>query len=532
MLGFGPISQTPLSSQIIWALFVLSYSELELDESVTSIRAATMPFITRASDTPPNQPFDGTLEGDIRIDRSITGGSGGYGGFAESISEISLINSSAIYDELASSVSVNGQDVRMSVGEVTGRDTVEPYAAFAVFANMKAERMTISRQHVVIELRDPSLVLSEETVQQTVYGGGGGADGDLEIAGKRVPFGDGVVFNATPTLVIGADAVWQFNNGAVTSIQGVKDGGVYLTFSADFATLSLLLAATISPGYYSTCTALGYFRLGGTSFKAITVDFTGLRLTTSDIIENVALTSASLSASQLDSASFDDLNVDQPATVGYYLDSNSSESCAEMFTKLMHGIGGWHGMTPLGQLQLKLFVEPDAVIVSGSYDTNAGDLLDIDRTALPTDVDPPPHRRRVMYARNWTVMTDLFGIVSELDPARAEYLKTPSKLTFTSEDAGAAIRADYPQAPDPDPVEAFFAYEVHAQAEADRLLELYSSGFFAYRAVIKNALFLHQPGQVILVTDDRLGLDDGKYLRLVSTIDDTSAGSTEVIGFG
>lgn len=531
MLGFGPISQTPLASQFRWALFISSYVEFTLAESVTKIYAATMPFITRATDTLPNQPFDGTLEGSIRIDRSIPGGSDGYGGFSESISEISLNNASAIYDELAGSVSVNGQDVRCSVGEITERDTVEPYNGFSTFAQMKAERMTISRQHVVIELRDPSLVLSEKTVQQTLYGGAGGADGDVELIGKRVPFGDGVVFNATPTLVIGAEGVWQFNDGEVTSVQGVKDGGVYLDFSADYGTLALLRAATIPGAEYATCIALGYFRLGGNSFKQMTVDFTGLRLTTSDIIKNVALTSASLMTSQIDSASFDALNTDQPATITYYLASDSSETCAEMFTKLMRGIGGWHGMDQFGVLQVNLFVEPEEISVA-DYDTSGGGLIDIDRTALPTDVDPPPHRRRVTWARNWTVMTDLFGEVSELDPALAEYLKTPFKLATTSHAAGIAILANYPQAPDPEPIEAFFAFEPDAQAEADRRLELYASGFFAYRCVLRNALFLHQPGQIILVTDDRLGLDDGKYLRLVEVIDDTAAGSTEVIGFG
>lgn len=200
MLGFGPISVVPVSSQFKWRAYIYASAEVITEVLITKLFAATMPFITRSTDTPANQPFDGTLGSSIRIDRSIASGSGGYSGFSEAISEISLINASGIYDALAGAVSINGQEVICAVGEYVGRDIVDPYAAFAVFANLRAERMLISRQSVRIELRDPSLTLSEETVQQSVYSGGGGANGGDEIKGKRKPFGDGVVFNASPVL--------------------------------------------------------------------------------------------------------------------------------------------------------------------------------------------------------------------------------------------------------------------------------------------------------------------------------------------
>lgn len=530
MLGFGPISDVTVSSiEGEWRTYFYAYSTLTLEEIFTKIYAATAPFITRATDIPPNQPVDGTLLASIRIDKSIASGSNGYGGFSQSISEIALINSSGIYDELASGISLNGQIVICSVGEMTGRDTVEPYAAFAPFAQLRAERMVITRQQLTIELRDPSLVLSEQLVQRSVYGGGGGADGDVEIIGKRRPYGDGTVFNATPILVIAQEGVWQCNDGAVSAITGVKDGGVYLTSAGNFASLALLRAATIDSGEYGTCNAEGYFRLGGASFKQVTVDFTGLRSTTADIIRDVA-TAAGLSAAQIDTASFDALNIRQPAPVSYYLDASSSQTAAEMFSNLMRGIGGWHGMNVNGQLQVQVFDAPDT-IATAMYATAGGDLAEIDRVPLLNGLDPPPRRRRVAYARNYTTMTDLFGEVSFDDPALAEYLKTPYKLAATSDAEAAEIVADWPQAPDPDPTEAYFVNAVDAQVEAERLLELYSSGLLPYRAKIKNALFLHQIGEVIWVQDNRLGLDDGKYLRLVEIIDDTGSG-TEAIGLG
>jgi hypothetical protein len=129
-------------------------------------------------------------------------------------------------------------------------------------------------------------------------------------------------------------------------------------------------------------------------------------------------------------------------------------------------------------------------------------------------------------------MTDLFGEVSFDDPALAEYLKTPYKLAATSDTDAAEITASWPQAADPDPTEAYFYYEVDAAAEAQRLLDLYTSGLLPYRAKINGALFLHEIGDVIWVQDNRLGLDEGKYIRLVEVIDDTNAAATEAVGIG
>jgi Concanavalin A-like lectin/glucanases superfamily len=756
MPGFAPISSRLISAQPHQALYVLSTASITIITSgIDTLYAATIPFITRVGDIPANQPFEGTLEPTLRIDRSIVT-SEGYGGFAENVSELSLINVDGFYDGIVDLISVNGQAIRCSIGEVTGRSIVAAYQTFELIMNLTGERIRMERNHVVIEMRDPALTLQTETVQQRIYAGTGGIEGGTEIAGKRRPFGDGVVFNATPTLVIAAELLFQFNAGPVASVQAVKDGGVQLTFFADYSTVSVLRQATggndsftkillhgdgadasttftdsnvggsahtwtaagnaqidtaqskfggasmlfdgtgdwittpdhadfalgsgdwtidgffnvaggagtfrwlcgqgdgtinanrgvmiflngsnnitgavhiggvenginsttaftttgwhhvalvrtgntlklfidgvqeggnttisgsinhpatvfgvgvegsvagsswngwidefrlsvgvarwtqnftppsvafatsLQPGFYSTCIAEGYFLLGGVGFKTITVDFTGLRLTTADIIENVALTSAGLTISDIDTSSFIDLNNSQPANVGYYLDSESSETCAEMFTKLMRGIGGWHGMTPLGKLQVRRFERPTG-IASTFYDTSGGNIVEIDRVALPQGVDPPPHRWRMIYGRNWTVMTDLFGQVSQNDPAMADYLMSPYKLASTSESQSMQVLAEWPNAPDPNPIESYFALVIDAQNEANRLFQLYTIGLTAYRFTLKNALFVHEIGEIINVTDSRLSLDTGRYVRIVQLSDDVSSMTTEVIGFG
>lgn len=535
MLGFGPLLTRPIAALPELSAGVYSDTTIVAEDSAAqTLCAATAPFINRSSDTPANQPFMPTLELSLRVDRSIARGDG-YGGFAMNISELSLINADGEYDDDVDEGSINGQDIVISIGEMLkddphGAAVVAPFADFETVCTLKGQRWWVNRQRVTLEARDLAVVL-DVPVQTSLYAGTGELEGGEEIKGRRRPYGDGEVFNATPTLVIAAEAVWQCNAGEVDEITAVRDGGIALEFDADYGTVALLRAATLVPGEYATCNAEGYFRLGGSAIAQITCDFTGLNSTTADIIEAVALSSAGLSASDLDAWAFEKLNVAQPADVNYYLDSSQSETCAEMFTKLMGGIGGWWQFTTLGKLQVHRFEAPEE-IASEYYDTN-GYIRDIDRIALPEAIDPPPRRRRVAYGRNFTVQaTGLYGQVSEDDPAFADRLGKAYLLASTSDDDADIILADYPYAPDPDPVEAYFVDEADAQDEADRLLALYSSGFKPYRFTVKNALFLHQLGEVVNVTDSRLGLSDGKFVRLVEVNDDLRDGVTEMVGFG
>ena len=514
-----------------------SYLSIGTSPAALSLYAATMPFITLTTDTPANQQFDATLEATLRIDRTIGGGGrGGYSGFSLNISELMLVNGDASYDAFAGNVSVNGQSVVCRLGQFDENNIIIPYVQFELLASLIAERFLVDRQHLTIQMRDPALTLSTTPVQSSVYAGTGGTEGGDEIAGKRRPFGDGVVFNATPALVLPNELLYQFNAGAVASVDAVKDGGAKLTNAGNYATVALLRAAattippSFSPGAYATCIADGYFALGGASFKQVTVDFTGLRTTTADIILNVARTSAALADSALDLPSFDALNVTQPAHISYYLGADASTTCADMFTQLMGGIGGWHGMTPTGKLTLHRFDAPGTT-AEASYNSTGGGLVDVDRTALPTDVDPPPKRWRVTYQRNYTVQTDLFGVVQE-DAALSDLLRNPYSVASTSDAQATAVVVNYPNAPDPDPVDAYFVSQVDALAEANRLYTLYSSGYAAFKFTLANSVFVHDVGDVVNITDSRLGLSSGRYLRLVSISDDVGRRVSEMVGFG
>src|SRR5262245_31515194 len=247
-----------------WRRLILAaeVNAITLSSSAQTFYTATDFFISRSTDVPADQPFDGTLERSLRLDRAIgSSRTGGYSGFSESISELTLINASGDYDSYTGTISVNGQTVRCSMGQTddTGL-VVAPYAMFEFLALLKAERFRIDRVRMTVEMRDPALAVINETVQQNIYGGAGELDGADDLSGKRKPYLDGVVFNITPVLVIPNELLYQINDGAVSAISSVKDGGEALTFAGNFANVAALRAAetTLGAGNYGTSLSDGY----------------------------------------------------------------------------------------------------------------------------------------------------------------------------------------------------------------------------------------------------------------------------------
>lgn len=534
MFGFGPFLSRGLLAQFEWRAAFSGALALSAQEAQsTTVYAATMEFVDTAGD----RAFYGTLEPTLRVDRSVVGGAG-YRGYVQTVAELSLINADGTYDDLELENSNARQPIRVTLGEATGPAQAIPYTQFETVIEGLGERWRGDRQRLTIEWSDP-LARLRVPLQTQTYTGLGELDGGPEIANQRRPYGDGEVINAAPTLVIAAEGLFQFNTGTSISLDAVRDGGLALTFVANYATVAALRAAkeagSIPAGRYGSCIAESYFAIGGTAFKQVTCDFTGLRSTRADVIEAAILAATDLTAADLDAWTFDALNVAEPGTVTWFSASGSADTVLDVAERLMAGVEGWIGLTTLGMVQVKRMEAP-VPVAAESYDLNGGNLIEIDRTDLPAGVAIPPRRRRCSYAHNWTVQNDLYGGVSETDPDFAAYLGQPYKIVSTSEEDAALILADYPNAPDPEPVLTYYADEDDAQAHADRLFTLYSSNYRAYRFTAAQALFMHQVGEVIEVSDTsfrpRLGLAGGKFLRLVEVNDDLGTGLTEMVGFG
>src|SRR5262249_33666431 len=121
---------------------------------------------------------------------------------------------------------------------------------------------------------------------------------------------------------------------------------------------------------------------------------------------------------------------------------------------------------------------------------------------------------------------DLAGAVSA---ARRAFVAEPFRL---AEDSSTSIRTDHPFAQDPEPVQAYFADEADAQAEATRRLALYGSARALYRLTLPRRALQLNLGEVIATTYPRWDLGTGRLMTVVEMTDDGSKNSVEVVAYG
>jgi hypothetical protein len=520
-LGFSGISEGPEDRFAIGG-----EAEFTLDWGVL-IYAATHEYITRTEDDPPNQAFYGTLEKAFRIDRSIIGANRigeditiGYG-------EVSLSNLEHDYDFLAVDITPLGQRIVIKFG-----DRRRPYSEWRTVLDGFMTALQPDRDSVTFTLRDAGHKL-DVPASPNVYLGTGGTEGDSDLTSKRKPRAFGWLLEVSPPLVIPASLAFQLNDGQVNAVTAVRVKGVEQIFSANYTTVALMNAAALTIGHYATCLAEGWMRIAvasGDELGQVTCDFSGDKAggvfaeTAADIVERL-LDSATefVVPDDLATATFDQLNTDQPAPIGYLIPVGDEQTVATAVAAIMASVGGWGGSRRTGKFEVRRFEEPSGAPAGRYSRTN---VQDVKLAVLPDDISPPPWRVRVAWGKIWTPnQTNLAGTVS--DDYRA-FLSQEVRFA-TAEDEN--IRNDFPPGHELVEENALFRDEADALAEAERKLELFGVSRNLYVFQLNEPLFVHELGQtVFLQFDDRFDLDEGRLMTIVKLTEDDAEG-VEITAF-
>lgn len=488
------------------------------------IYAATEDFVTLPTDSLPSTPFFGTLMQPVTFTRSLLG-SNVIGSFTSSNGELDLANTDGTYDFLIQGFAIDGRQITVKIGREG--DSYDDY--YTVFSGTATD-WTVQEDIVKILLADNSLLLSI-SAQPNLYGGTGGTDGTADLLGKRKPRAFGYVNNASPPSVIPSSLLYQVNDGPVSAVTAVYDRGSALTFGADFATVTLLLAATIAAGHYSTCLAAGFFRLNSTPVGTITADISGdntggvFATTSADIVRRiVATTSAIGDPSGIYVPAFTKVNTLQPAPVGFWIAPDDTNTIADVIAAIMGGVGGYAGFRRSGKLEVGIFQLATGFVQSASF--GASDVIAIQRQALPTSLAPPPWRFQVAYQHNWTTQTDIAGSVGV---ARTSFLAQADRYAQSS---NTNVLIDHPLAQDTTPVASYFLNLADAQTEANRLLALYNGQAGIYRFTVGILPFAIDLDDVVNLTYPRWDLTVGRNLRVVEMTDNAQANTIEIVGYG
>jgi hypothetical protein len=521
MFGHYAFGDAPFGGLPDPAVRMTATANLRADFRFT-IYAASAALLTAPDDTPASTPFHGTLAQPISFRRSLLGDSA-IGVFSTGDGTMSLDNRDGRYDFLIGTYSIDGRRITLKIGRIEDNYATD----FPIFVGTAADWL-IDEDSLTITIRDFGYRLNVP-LQQNLYGGTGGADGGADLAGKRKPLAFGQVFNVTPPLVVPNLLIYQVHDGEIESADSVYDRGTALTFSADYATYADLSAATVAAGYYATCLAFGFIKLGSTPAGTVTADLHGdadggYVETSADIVRRIVNRSTDIEdTDEIYLPAFAAVNTAQPAPIGYWSGTDDGQGVDDAVANIMAGVGGWAGFRRNGKFEVGIVLAPTS---PPSSRFTVDDIAEIKREPLPSGISPPPYRFRIGYQRNETQQTDLAGSVS------ADRKAFAAEQYRFAEASSTAIRADHPFALDADPIEAYFVNLADAQAEATRRLNLYRASRGLYRIKLNWRSFNLNLGENINVTFPRWDLTVGRALRLVEINEDGAENSVEIVGFG
>ncbi len=424
-------------------------------------------FHTGASDTPANTTYDGVLTGSPYFTSRM----------AELFSGKTFISfGSLLFDN-------NDGELDPWVGySFYGREVVVKFgdpswdiADFRKVITGVVDRLVVtSDSELELVIRDNQRLL-DRPIQTALIASGPNAD-------NVVPLCYGVVKNITPVLIDDTTHEYQVHEGAIQDITAVYEDGAAtgLTVTKDLANGKFTLSA--APSGAVTCDVQGDSTGGYSTLLADIIE----RIVTREVAA-VDATAKAAFASAI------------PYTCGTYIKDR-----ANMLDILDALLDGWYyGFNRDGEFYFSVLEEP------------SGPIADIDELETYGSIelskaDVPSWRQRVGYEKNWTVMSDPQGAVSE---AYRAWLQEEYANVEKHEDAG--IKAVHLTAQDPDVKPYPIDLQADAATEAERLQDLLGVQRYIYKVNAFTAPYQIKIGDTITLFDHRYDLEMGKDCLVV-----------------
>lgn len=514
----------------VWAIVAEPYDPDAA--ALTTVRLAGEGFTTSAGDTPPGVTFTGGVNRPYSIVNQIVGS----GDLSPASTPEPGIIEAENYDrslDYLTDLDWGGRTISVYVGlrEFISDPNDTDFASFAQVFSGTAEDIEWREHFVTILLRDSRYKL-DVPIQTTTYAGTGGLEGDDSIKGRQKPKMFGQVRQFEPVLIDPANLLYQFHDGSAQAVNAVRDKGGALSFTADFANSTLLLASSPASGFYNTCLAESMFMLGASPAGAVTGDFQGDNSgslgyvsTVAGIVRKLVQDSADLSDSELEIGTFDDLDASNSAVAGFVC-SLDEVSVEEAVNQLIRSVGGFYTFTRVGKLKVGLYTDPASgtpvatFAESDFYPEKDGGKW------LRSHFARPAHTVKVKYKRYWKTLSpnDVVGSVSEAD--RADFGKD-YRVATPAEDAAVLGRFPLAQVRD---FNTLLDASADAATEATRQLALFKENRDVYDARLRTGLFQYDLGDVIKVQTVAAiyGLDAGRNFLVVGYSEDAGTADQDM----
>lgn len=350
----------------------------------------------------------------------------------------------------------------------------------------------------------------------TTTGTGNTAEGTEDLRDQPKPIALGRVFGIRPYAVNPFDGIFQVSDGPVSSIQAY-DGGSPLTYVGDYGSLAALRAATVLPGRFATCLALGLFRITKAGLK-LTADVVEGATTSSRTAAQVVgrvLARAGFSTSEYSVASLSALDALNNAEVGIWIDGD--DHIRHLAQQVLASVGAYLVPNANGVFEVGRFQAPGASVRTFTIN----EVIRKDDMRFDVTNDPgrgiPAYRVIVRYKRNYSTLngSEVATCVKDNEDYKA-FLSTEWREA-KAEDL--TVKTKYSGAVEVK-VDSCLTSLAAAQAEAARLLALYK----VRRDRVSLTLWdgeadTVKPGDTVTVQVPRFGYDAGRALRVIGRND-------------
>lgn len=466
-------------------------------------------FQTEPTDTPPNVAFDDSLLDPGSISISAFGDARTGGATRLSLGEVRIANVDGAYDHWLN----YGFDGRPIVIRRGGAGAY-PSAFTEVFSGTMAGAPLVTRKEVVIRLRDRQYIFDRPALT-TTYAGDNSLPNGLEgtendVKGQVKPRLYGKVTGISPPCVNTSKLTYQISDGGIFSVDGVYDRGAPITFAADYATADLLQAALVADGTYATCVSAGLFRLGSDPAGQITCDATqgaGPSARTAAQIISALAESAGVDPADISADDVAALDAANPSVLGLWI--NTDETFISVLDRVASSVGAYYTFDQSGTLRMGRLMAPEG---QPELTIEEYDAFDPFERRPARDGDIPVWKVTVRHSRNHTVQAN--DIAESVDVARRASLASEWR-SAVAEDPSVK---DKHLLAEEWVVDTLLTSDAEAQAEADRLLAMYSvrTDFFdvTVRADMVSDAGIWLMGSTAL-TNPRFGLQDGRLFRLL-----------------
>lgn len=352
----------------------------------------------------------------------------------------------------------------------------------------------------------------ERDFPPNAYAGTGGVEGGDDIKGKPKPITLGRVYNVPPVLVDSTNYIYQVNDGAITSIPAVYEGGVALTLTTDYTVdttngrFTLVSAPTgkITADVINDFTLGLYKSTGGALIYRLATHFGGL-VDPDDII-----------------VGFFNGAEENAYAMGIYVDSTTTVIAA--MNQIVESIGAVV-YDQGGQLKLEIPEFPTTAPSTADADPiTDNEILQIE--VIPTQVYAGV-KVKVNYKKNYSPLSesDFAGTPADRDFMLNEW----RSVTYTATNATLDVAFESLRE-----IEIYSTINTSGSAltEATRIANFYDRDAKVYKIKMKlNPLYL-EIGGAVEVKSSRFGLSSGKPMLILSKFDDLEANeiTLEVMG--